>query len=57
MSKLNIPKERKRLIKVLFNQMKTIGFVVLKNVPGYDQDELFKTANAFHNEIPMADKD
>lgn len=34
-----------------------MGFMVLQNVPGYDQAELLKAVMAFHSEIPLEDKE
>ena len=39
------------------NQMSTVGFIYLKNVPDYDQQELFKAIKSFHHDIPLEDKD
>ena len=41
----------------MMNQMSNVGFIYLKNVPGYNQQELFKAVKAFHHDIPLKDKD
>ena len=36
--------------------MSTVGFLLLSNIPDYDQAELLRAVNAFHNDIPLEDK-
>jgi len=36
--------------------MEGVGFCVLKNVPGFDEDDLKKTILAFYNDISLESK-
>ena len=47
---------KNELIKQLIEQMEGVGFCILKNVPGFDENELKKVVMAFHNEIPLQSK-
>jgi hypothetical protein len=44
---------KNELIKQLIEQMEGVGFCILKNVLGFDENELKKVVMAFHNEIPL----
>lgn len=44
---------KNELIKQLIEQMEGVGFCILKNVPGFDENELKKVVMAFHNDIPL----
>ena len=41
---------KNELIKQLIEQMEGVGFCILKNVPGFDENELKKVIMAFHND-------
>eukprot|EP00353_Schmidingerella_taraikaensis_P006955 CAMPEP_0185574362 /NCGR_PEP_ID=MMETSP0434-20130131/5851_1 /TAXON_ID=626734 ORGANISM="Favella taraikaensis, Strain Fe Narragansett Bay" /NCGR_SAMPLE_ID=MMETSP0434 /ASSEMBLY_ACC=CAM_ASM_000379 /LENGTH=77 /DNA_ID=CAMNT_0028190907 /DNA_START=21 /DNA_END=250 /DNA_ORIENTATION=+ len=38
------------------NNLRTVGFLVLTNVPGYDEGEHFEAVRAFYRDIPEAEK-
>ena len=42
----------KEIIPKIIEMMSTVGFLHLKNVPGFEEDELLKDAKAFHS-IPQ----
>ena len=48
---------KKELTKHLIDQMEWVGFCILKNVPGFDEDDLKNTIMAFHNENNSLTKD
>ena len=37
--------------------MSSVGFIYLKNVVGYNQDELYQAVKAFYYDIPIEDKE
>ena len=37
------------------NNLENAGFLTLKNVPGYDEDELFNAIYAFYKQIPESE--
>ena len=47
-------KDDKKLTKQLMDQMTSVGFCFIKNVPGYNEQKLLKAIKAFHN---VSDKD
>lgn len=47
----DMSKSRNFIKKVIFEQLTTVGFMLLSNIPGYDEAKYFKTVQAFH-EIP-----
>ena len=36
-------------------QMSSVGFCLITNIPGFDEEELFKAVKAFHD-IPLAER-
>jgi len=47
---------KNELTKQLIDQMEGVGFCILKNVPGFDEDDLKNTVIAFHNDISLDSK-
>lgn len=47
---------KNELTKQLIEQMEGVGFCVLKNVPGFDEEDLKKTVLAFYNDISLESK-
>ena len=44
------------LVKKIMHQMSTVGFLLLSNIPDYNQDELLRAITAFHTKISLDDK-
>jgi predicted Fe-Mo cluster-binding NifX family protein len=44
--------DKKLLTDLFIDQMKTVGFILLKNVKGYDENKLLKAIKAFHKVMP-----
>ena len=44
---------KEELTKQLIEQMEGVGFCVLKNVPGFDEEDLKKTVLSFYNDISL----
>ena len=47
---------KEELTKQLIEQMEGVGFCVLKNVPGFDEEDLKKTVLSFYNDISLQSK-
>ena len=39
----------KKIISMIMKMMEEVGFLHLKNVPGFDEDDLLETIKEFHN--------
>ena len=47
---MNLPEDE--IIPKLMENLQTVGFFVLTNVPGFDEDALLKAIKAFFKEVP-----
>ena len=47
---------KEELTKQLIEQMEGVGFCVLKNVPGFDEEDLKKSVLSFYNDISLQSK-
>lgn len=41
--------DKAQIVKQLMNQMSTVGFCLVTNVPGYDESELLEAIKTFHS--------
>lgn len=48
-------KNEKQAVKQLMEQMSTVGFCLIENIPGFDEDDLLKAVVAFHS-IPIKER-
>ena len=53
---IDLSKPEKQIIPEIMNNMNTLGFFLLKNVPDFDEGELFKAVRAFYKDIPEAER-
>ena len=44
--------DKQAMISKLMEQMRTVGFILIDNVPDFNEDELLKASKAFHN-LPL----
>ena len=48
-------KDEKKAVKQVMEQMSTVGFCLIANIPGFDEDDLLKACVAFH-QIPIKER-
>ena len=53
---IDLSKPEKQIIPEIMNNMNTLGFFLLKNVPDFDEGELFKAVRAFYKDIPEVER-
>ena len=53
---IDMSKSEKEIIPQLMNNLRNVGFLTLKNVPGYDEGRHFEAVRAFYTDIPLSEK-
>ena len=51
---MSLPEEE--IIHKIMDNMKTVGFLLLKNVPNFDEGELFRAVKGFYHDIPEEER-
>ncbi|VVU95535.1 2OG-Fe(II) oxygenase superfamily [seawater metagenome] len=52
---IDLKLEEKEVISLIMEQLEKLGFLYVKNIDGYDEEEMFAACKAFHN-IPEKEK-
>lgn len=53
---IDMSKSEEEIVPQLMNNLRNVGFLTLKNVPGYDEGRHFQAVRAFYTDIPESEK-